>query len=129
MIEQKADFPDRDFFIVNIASLSSYASSPSRGEYCISKAGISMMTKLFAHRLAEYGICVNEIRPGIIATDMTAVVKEKYDRLIAGGLLPLPRWGVPGDIGRATAAIVQGYFPYSTGQVFDVDGGFHLERL
>jgi NAD(P)-dependent dehydrogenase (short-subunit alcohol dehydrogenase family) len=129
MLEQKKAHPDRDLFIINIASLSSYASSPSRGEYCVSKAGISMMTKLFAHRLAEYGISVNEIRPGIIATDMTAVVKEKYDNLIAEGLLPQPRWGVPRDIAKAVAAIVQGYFPYSTGQVFNVDGGFHLERL
>lgn len=129
MIDQRKGDPDREFYIINIASLSSYASSPNRGEYCLSKAGISMMTKLFAHRLAEYNISVNEIRPGIIATDMTAAVKEKYDELIAGGLLPVPRWGVPEDIAKSVEAIVQGHFPYSTGQIFDVDGGFHLQRL
>ncbi len=129
MIGQKRDYPDRDFRIVNIASLSSYASSPSRGEYCISKAGVSMMTRLYADRLAEFNINVYEIRPGIIATDMTSVVKEKYDKLIAEGLLPIKRWGHPEDIARAVAAIALGYLNYSTGEVINVDGGFHLQRL
>lgn len=115
--------------IVNIGSLSSYASSPNRGEYCISKAGMGMMTALFAHRLAPYGIHVYEIRPGIIETDMTSVVKEKYDGLIGEGLTPIARWGQPDDIARAVLAIAQGAFPFSTGEVFNVDGGFHLRRL
>jgi NAD(P)-dependent dehydrogenase (short-subunit alcohol dehydrogenase family) len=88
-----------------------------------------MMTQLFAHRLAEFGIPVFEIRPGIIETDMTAGVKEKYDRLIADGLTPIPRWGKPEDVAKAVAAIVQGSFPFSTGEVFNVDGGFHMRRL
>ncbi len=129
MIEQKKENAERTFYIVNTGSLSSYASSPARGEYCISKAGISMMTKLYADRLAEYGILVYEIRPGIIATDMTSVVKEKYDRLIEEGLLPIKRWGYPDDIAKAVVAIAKGYLPYSTGQVIDVDGGFHIPRL
>ena len=129
MIEQKKADPEREPKIVNIASLSSYTSSPGRGEYCVSKAGISMMTKLYADRLAEYGIPVYEIRPGIIATDMTAVVKEKYDKLIAEGLLPIKRWGYPKDIAKAVLAIVQNLLPYSTGEVINVDGGFHLRRL
>lgn len=115
--------------ICNISSLSAYTSSTSRGEYCISKAGVSMITKLFADRLAEYGIPVNEVRPGIIATDMTAKVKEKYDNLIEGGLLPLARWGTPEDIADAVFALVSGALPYVTGQSLDVDGGFHLRRL
>lgn len=129
MIEQKQQHPERSPKIVNISSISAYTSSPSRGEYCISKAGVSMMTKLFADRLAEYGINVYEIRPGIIATDMTKAVKEKYDALIAGGLTPIARWGLPEDIGKAVAAIASGAFPFSTGEVINVDGGFHLRRL
>ncbi len=129
MIEQKQQHPERSPKIVNISSISAYTSSPSRGEYCISKAGVSMMTKLFADRLAEYGINVYEIRPGIIATDMTRAVKEKYDGLIAGGLTPIARWGLPEDIGKAVAAIASGAFPFSTGEVINVDGGFHLRRL
>ncbi len=129
MIEQKKENPQREFRIINIASLSSYTSSPGRGEYCISKAGVSMMTKLYADRLSEYGIPVYEIRPGIIATDMTKVVKEKYDKLIKEGLLPIKRWGTPEDIGRAVLAIALGYLGYSTGEVINVDGGFHLQRL
>ncbi len=129
MIELKKEYSERSFYIINTGSLSSYASSPARGEYCVSKAGISMMTKLYADRLAEYGILVYEIRPGIIATDMTSVVKEKYDRLIEEGLLPIKRWGYPKDIAKAVVAIAKGYLPYSTGQVIDVDGGFHLPRL
>ncbi|MGQ9559824.1 MAG: 3-ketoacyl-ACP reductase [Candidatus Oleimicrobiaceae bacterium] len=129
MVEQKREHPERSPKIVNISSISAYTSSPSRGEYCISKAGVSMMTKLFADRLAEYGINVYEIRPGIIATDMTKAVKEKYDVLIAGGLTPIARWGLPEDIGKAVAAIASGAFPFSTGEVINVDGGFHLRRL
>jgi len=129
MIEQQREDSDREFRIINIASLSSYASSPGRGEYCVSKAGVSMMTKLYADRLSEYGIHVYEIRPGIIATDMTKVVKEKYDKLIEEGLLPIKRWGTPDDIAQAVLAFALGYLAYSTGEVINVDGGFHLPRL
>lgn len=115
--------------IVNISSMSEYTSSTNRGEYCISKAGVGMITKLFADRLAEYGIPVNEIRPGIIATDMTSKVQEKYDRLIGGGLLPIPRWGQPEDIASAVWALCSGNLPYMTGQALDIDGGFHIRRL
>jgi 3-oxoacyl-[acyl-carrier protein] reductase len=129
MIEQKKVNPERAFRIVNTSSMSAYTSSPARGEYCVSKAGISMMTMLYADRLAEYGIGVFEIRPGIIATDMTSVVKEKYDKLIAEGLTPIKRWGQPEDIGKAVGAIAEGRFDFSTGQVINVDGGFHFRRL
>ena len=115
--------------IVNISSMSAYTSSTSRGEYCISKAGVSMITTLFADRLAEYGIMVNEIRPGIIATGMTEKVQAKYDALIDGGLLPIKRWGQPDDIADAVYALVNGSLPYITGQSLDVDGGFHIRRL
>ena len=114
--------------IVNISSLSAYTSSVNRGEYCISKAGVSMITKLFADRLAEYGIPVNEVRPGIIATDMTSKVQEKYDNLIGGGLLPISRWGTPEDVASAVLALCTS-LPYVTGQSIDVDGGFHMRRL
>lgn len=115
--------------VVNISSLSAYAASVNRGDYCVSKAGLSMATQLFATRLAEYGINVYEVRPGIVATDMTAGVQKKYNRMIAGGLTPIARWGTPGDVGRAVAAIAQNIFPFSTGEVINVDGGFHLRRL
>jgi len=115
--------------IVNIASMSSYVSSTSRGEYCISKAGVSMVTKLFADRLAEYGINVYEIRPGIIYTPMTEVVKDKYDKLIGEGLTPIKRWGYPEDIANADSAFCSGKFAFSTGEVVNVDGGFHIQRL
>jgi 3-oxoacyl-[acyl-carrier protein] reductase len=115
--------------IVNISSISAYVSSTSRAEYCISKAAISMMTKLYADRLAEESINVYEIRPGIIKTPLTEIVSDKYDRLIAEGITPIKRWGYPEDIGKAIAAIAQDYFPFSTGQVFNVDGGFHIQRL
>lgn len=115
--------------IVNIGSMSAYTSSPNRAEYCLSKAGVGMMTALFADRLAEFGIHVYEVRPGIIATDMTSVVKERYDRLIGEGLTPIRRWGEPDDIGRAVVALAEGYFPFSTGEVINVDGGFHMRRL
>ena len=129
MIKQKEAHADRHFRIVNISSISAYVSSPFRGEYCISKAGVSMMTKLYADRLAEYNIGVFEIRPGVIATDMTSVVKEKYDKLIAEGLTPIKRWGKPEDIAKAVGAIAQGSLDFSTGEVINVDGGFHLQRL
>ena len=116
-------------YIVIISSMSAYTSSVNRGEYCISKAGVSMITTLFADRLAEYGIMVNEIRPGIIATGMTDTVKEKYDNLIEGGLLPIKRWGMPEDIASAVYALCSGALPYVTGQSVDVDGGFHIQRL
>ena len=116
-------------YICNISSMSAYTSSVSRGEYCISKAGVSMITTLFADRLAEFGIPVNEIRPGIIATGMTDKVKEKYDRLIDGGLLPIKRWGMPEDVASAVYALCSGALPYMTGQSLDVDGGFHIRRL
>ena len=121
-----ADFPRA---IVNITSISAYTASVNRGDYCIAKAGLAMMTKLFAARLAEYGIGVYEIRPGVIETDMTGAVKEKYDKLFAGGLTPINRWGRPDDIGRAVATLASGAFPYSTGEVLNVDGGFHLRVL
>lgn len=115
--------------IVNIGSLSAYASSPNRGEYCISKAGVAMMTTLFADRLAEFGINVYEIRPGVIATDLTRGVQAKYDKMIGEGVFPIRRWGEPEDVARAVVAIAQGALPYSTGEVINVDGGFHLRRL
>lgn len=116
--------------IVNITSISAYTASGNRGDYCMVKAGLAMMTKLFADRLAGGGINVYEIRPGVIATDMTGAVQEKYDRLIfEQGLTPIRRWGTPQDIGLAVRAVVEGRFPFSTGAVFDVDGGFHLQRL
>jgi len=115
--------------VVNVTSISAYTVSTNRGDYCVAKAGLAMMTKLYAVRLAEYGIGVFEIQPGVIATDMTEGVKEKYDRLFAEGLAPINRWGAPADIGKAVVAIANGHFPYSTGQVFNVDGGFHIHRI
>ena len=129
MIEQKKQYPERAFRIVNTGSISAYTSSPARGEYCVSKAGVAMMTKLYADRLAEYNIGVFEISPGLIATDMTSVVKDKYDKLIAEGLTPIKRWGQPEDIAKAVGAIAEGRLDFSTGQVINVDGGFHLRRL
>ena len=115
--------------IVFTGSISAYTSSPSRGEYCISKAGLSMAARLYADRLAEFGIPVVEIRPGIIETPMTAGVKEKYDALIAEGLLPTARWGRPDDVARVVSAFARGDLDYSTGQVIEVGGGFGLRRL
>lgn len=129
MIEQKAEDPDFSASIINISSISATVASVNRGEYCVSKAGISMVTQLFAVRLGEYNIPVYEVRPGVIATDMTAGVKEKYDNLIGGGLCVQPRWGTPEDVGKAVGALAAGGFPYSTGQVFMVDGGLTLSRL
>ena len=119
----------RSGVIVNIGSCSATVASISRGEYCMSKAGVSMATKLWAVRMAEYGVNVYEIRPGIIETDMTSVVKAKYDKLIADGLTLQPRWGFPEDIAKVTAALVRGDFGYSTGQVINIDGGMNIERL
>jgi len=116
--------------IVTISSISAYTASTNRGDYCVAKAGLAMMTKLFADRLAGDGINVYEIRPGIVATDMTGAVQEKYDRLILEqGITPIRRWGRPEDVGKAVRAIAEDRFPFSTGAVFDVDGGFHLRRL
>ncbi|MDO4629341.1 MAG: 3-ketoacyl-ACP reductase [Planctomycetia bacterium] len=129
MISAREAGDKRDFMVINTSSISSTVASVSRGEYCISKAGISMATKLWAVRLAEYGIPVYEIRPGIIKTDMTAAVTGKYDALIADGLVPQNRWGFPEDIGRATAMLARGDLRYSTGQVIMVDGGMLIERL
>lgn len=115
--------------IVNISSMSSYTASVNRGEYCISKAGISMITKLFAVRLAEYGISVIEIRPGIIETDMTSKVKEKYEKLISEGITPIKRMGQPEDIGKCVSSVAKGNFDFCTGTVIDCDGGFSVRSL
>lgn len=115
--------------IVNISSMSAYTSSVNRGEYCISKAGLSMTTQLFADRLAEYGIPVFEVRPGIIQTDMTAGVSEKYQKLIEGGVTPIRRFGQPADVANCVAAAVSGLLDFATGQVLNADGGFHIRRL
>lgn len=128
-LEIRAVRPERPLAIVNVSSISEYTASVQRGEYCIAKAGIGMMTKLFAVRLADYGIRVNEVRPGIIATDMTAGVREKYDRLIQEGLTPIRRWGSPEDVARAVRILVGGDLAFSTGMAIEVDGGFHLRRL
>jgi NAD(P)-dependent dehydrogenase (short-subunit alcohol dehydrogenase family) len=115
--------------IINIGSISAYTSSLMRGEYCIAKAGMGMMTALFADRLAEYGINVYEVRPGIIATDMTAAVQERYRKLIGEGLLPIRRMGEPEDVAKTVLALAEGALPYSTGEIINVDGGFHMRRL
>lgn len=120
---------DSNRMIINITSISAETSSLNRGEYCISKAGLSMVTKLFADRLAQYGINVYELRPGIIETDMTAGVKEKYTAMIDNGLLPIKRMGQPSDIAKAVYALAEGYFAYTTGSVMNIDGGFTLSRL
>lgn len=129
MIEQRQADDAFDGCIVNISSISAEIASINRGDYCLARAGTSMSTKLWAVRLAEFGIRVYEIRPGVIATDMTAGVKEKYDRMIADGLTLEPRWGQPEDIGRAVAALARGEFPYATGQVVNIDGGMMIGRL
>ena len=129
MVSVKAKHPDFPAFIVNISSISATVASINRGEYCISKAGLSMTTQLFATRLGEHNIPVYELRPGIIMTDMTSVVKEKYDPLLEGGLAVQRRWGYPEDVGKAVAALVRGDFPYSTGSVIMIDGGLTLPRL
>ena len=127
MIKQK-DI-DTPRMIITITSISADTASISRGEYCISKAGLAMTTKLFADRLAPEGICVYEVRPGIIETDMTAVVKDRYDALIEGGLLPIKRMGQPSDVGKIVLGLASGLFAYSTGDIIHADGGFHISRL
>lgn len=129
MIAQKKEDPAFAGSVINVSSISATVASVNRGEYCISKAGISMATQLFAVRLGEFDIPVFEVRPGVISTDMTSGVKDKYDKLISDGLCVTPRWGYPDDVGKAVAALSQGNFPYSTGQVIMVDGGLTLPRL
>jgi len=129
MIEQKKSDPSFQGCIINVSSISATVASVNRGEYCISKAGLSMSTQLFAVRLGEFDISVFEVRPGIISTDMTSGVKEKYDTLIEGGLTIQKRWGSPGDVGSVVASLAVGNFPYSTGQVIMVDGGLTIPRL
>jgi NAD(P)-dependent dehydrogenase (short-subunit alcohol dehydrogenase family) len=115
--------------IINVSSISRYAVSTNRADYCLTKAAMGMMTKLFAQRLADEKIQVFEICPGVIQSDMTAPVKEKYDRLIADGLWPIRRWGQPSDVAKAVAALAGDYFPFSTGDCFNIDGGFHIRNL
>jgi len=117
------------FVVVFVTSISAYTSSVSRGEYCVSKAGLSMASQLWADRLAGEGIQVIELRPGIMLTDMTEGVKEKYDQLIEEGLIPQKKWGTPEDMGLAVTAILDGHFPFSTGTVIDIDGGFSIRSL
>lgn len=115
--------------IVNVGSCSAEVSSVNRGEYCISKSAVSMITTLFADRLAGEGILVHEVRPGVIQTDMTSKVQEKYDSLIADGVFPIKRWGTPEDVAGAVSAFCSDLFLYTTGNYIDVDGGFHIKRL
>ncbi|HLP24039.1 MAG TPA: 3-ketoacyl-ACP reductase [Acidobacteriota bacterium] len=129
MVAAKKADPAFSGAIISITSISATVVSVNRGEYCIAKAGLSMLSQLFAARLGADGIPVYEVRPGVIKTDMTAGVTEKYDKLIAGGLCVQPRWGFPDDIGRSVAALARGDFPFSTGQVIMVDGGLTIPRL
>ncbi|MFP4499384.1 MAG: 3-ketoacyl-ACP reductase [Candidatus Hydrogenedentota bacterium] len=129
MIEQIEEGRETTPSIIFITSISSDTASPNRAEYCISKAGLSMAAMNYAVRLGEYGINVYDVRPGIIATDMTSAVQAKYDKLIEEGLLVQKRWGTPEDCGKAVAALAEGYFPYSTGSVIEIGGGFGLKRL
>ncbi len=129
MVKQRQGDANYRGCIVNVSSISATVVSVNRGDYCISKAGVAMATQLWAARLAEFGIDVYEVRPGVIATDMTGPVKEKYDKLIAEGLTVEKRWGYPDDIGKAVAMLARGELPYSTGQVLNVDGGLTLQRL
>lgn len=129
MITSKEQWPEDFFCIINVSSVSATVASVNRGEYCISKAGIAMATKLWAARLGEFGIPAYEIQPGIISTDMTSGVREKYDRLFGEGLAVQSRWGLPEDVGKVAAAMATGSMPYSTGQVVLVDGGMTLQRL
>ena len=129
LVDRRRDDPSFTAALVFITSVSAEMASPNRGEYCVSKAGLSMAARLFALRLAEHGVPVYEVRPGIIATDMTAAVHDAYDRRIADGLVPERRWGQPGDVGRVVAALVRGDLPYATGTVIHVDGGLSVPRL
>jgi NAD(P)-dependent dehydrogenase (short-subunit alcohol dehydrogenase family) len=129
MVDERRANPERPLCIVNITSVSATLASTSRGEYCLSKAGLAMSTRLWATRLAEFAIPVYEVRPGIVATDMTEPVKDAYDRRIADGLVPQARWGLAEDVGRAVAMLAAGHLTYSTGAVILVDGGLTLPRL
>jgi len=129
MVETKKKYPDGFCCIINVSSVSATVASTDRGEYCISKAGIAMATKLWAARLGEFDIPVYEIRPGVIETDMTSGVTEKYDRLFEQGLSIQKRWGLPEDVGKVATAMATGMLPYSTGQVVMVDGGMTVQRL
>lgn len=129
MVEQREDDASFEGCVINITSISSTVASTNRGEYCISKAGLTMATKLWSVRLAEFDIPVYEVRPGIVDTDMTSGAKDKYDRLIEEGLMLQDRWGKPEDVGKAAAMLARGDLPYSTGQVIMVDGGMTVDRL
>ncbi len=129
MIARKKHHPESRPCIIFITSVSAYMSSPSRAEYCLSKAGLSMASAIFADRLSEFGINVYEIRPGVIKTDMTTSVESKYDKLISEGLIPQQRWGLPEDVGKAVVALASGAFDYSTGLVVEVSGGMNIRRL
>jgi len=129
MVDQRREDAKRKMYIVNISSLSEYTSSILRPDYCLAKAATGMLTRLFADRLAEFDITVNQVRPGVIATDMTAAAKDKYDKLFAEGFTPLSRWGQPEEIARSVRALVSGDFDFATGTSIDLDGGFHLHRL
>lgn len=130
MISQdKLEGEERKGVIVNISSCSSVVSSTNRGEYCVSKAGITCLTMLYADRLASEGILVHEVRPGVIQTNMTATVQEKYNNLIANGAFPIARWGQPEDVAKVVSAFCSDKFNYTTGNYIDVDGGFHIQRL
>jgi NAD(P)-dependent dehydrogenase (short-subunit alcohol dehydrogenase family) len=129
MIEQRKANAKFNGAIVNVSSVSATEASVNRGDYCISKAGLAMATQLWSHRLAEYGIAVYEVRPGVIRTDMSAPVAEKYDRLLAAGLTVENRWGMPDDVGRAVAMLARGELTYATGNVLNIDGGLTIRRL
>jgi NAD(P)-dependent dehydrogenase (short-subunit alcohol dehydrogenase family) len=129
LMRESDALPNTPRAVINLSSISAFAVSINRGDYCITKAAIGMMTQLWAVRLAEFGIGVFEIQPGVIESDMTGPVKAKYDALFAQGFAPINRWGQPDDIGRCVSAIARGDFPYTTGQVFHIDGGFHLRTL
>lgn len=129
MAQSKLEDASFEGSIVFVTSISATVTSINRGEYCLSKAGLAMTTSLFAVRMAEYGIPVYEVRPGIIATDMTSKVQSKYDQLFESGIALQPRWGTPEDIGKAVASLVRGDFPYSTGQVINIDGGMLIDKL
>lgn len=129
MVENKQSDPDFEAAVINVNSISATVVSTNRAEYCVSKAGLAMVTQLFAARLGEAGIPVYEVRPGVTRTDMTSGVTEKYDKLIDDGLCVTRRWGTPDDVGQAVAALASGQFPYSTGQIIMIDGGLTIPRL
>ena len=129
MIEQYKEDDSRRGKIINISSISSHTVSSNRGDYCVAKAGLRMVTKLFAARLADSAVNVYEVCPGVITSDMTDPVKSKYDKMISDGLTPIRRWGEPSDVGKAVVALANDYFPFTTGDVFNVDGGFTIRRI